>query len=803
MADELKARLSVDTSQFRTGMADAATSTRTLQDASKELAVALKDLASAEEELGPAIQNGSQQAVGILQEYRANVASLRAEVASLSATEEEETVTLKNALSARMMATAELRLAEGGFQGLNRAAAAYLTTLPGVAAAAEAAFAIAGPLAVIAILGQLVHAIDGVIEDYRSLSDAARQAAIDQAAAAAHGYVTVESKVGWFSMERIARTWKEITGNPDAQNAIQSAGGSDVTLRTVAGVERQNANQTAVLRSQNELNEAGLKGSALAKQKRADIQAEIDLLNKQSNALADVQYASQQVIRNQDSTQNQVKFAQQQITDAIEARETLNARRQALENHKKAEAKIETADTQKGDSKLARGQMQEAEERFAELNTKLPEEAIAFWRQYVDLFRGEGENATSEYTAALNKLNHFTEEFDKGLGKRSEVVKKFEEQQAKLADLKPPNLDNKWILAINEDLTKSGPRWNEYAAAVAKSAEISAQNAAAMQKEQIAIQQADGALSPLHARMQLAAIDAEEYRRKLDALNEQLARLKKEGADLLPGSEGYSKNQTQQAQLQNQILGVQGQAQISGAQNSEAIAKQMAQPYITAANDIQNAFTKAFTEVAMRQKSWQQAMAQSLVSLELSAAQAAEKWLMKWVDAEILSLAKHVLTNQQKVAADAATDAQTTTAAAAAASARQAIVTSVDVAEVLSYAAVAAAAAAAAAAPGGPPAMAAAATAAYAEVSAYAPLAAFDVGTNYVPKTGIAMIHEGERIIPKADNRQLMSALGNGGGSRITHVRSNITNNYNQPGRMPTGREQAAGVRDALRRGHL
>lgn len=32
----------------------------------------------------------------------------------------------------------------------------------------------------------------------------------------------------------------------------------------------------------------------------------------------------------------------------------------------------------------------------------------------------------------------------------------------------------------------------------------------------------------------------------------------------------------------------------------------------------------------------------------------------------------------------------------------------------------------------------------------------FDVGTNYVPSDGLAMIHQGERIIPAADNQQLM-----------------------------------------------
>lgn len=41
----------------------------------------------------------------------------------------------------------------------------------------------------------------------------------------------------------------------------------------------------------------------------------------------------------------------------------------------------------------------------------------------------------------------------------------------------------------------------------------------------------------------------------------------------------------------------------------------------------------------------------------------------------------------------------------------------------------------------------------------YAAMASLDTGTNYVPSDMVAQIHEGERIIPKADNAALMGAL--------------------------------------------
>jgi hypothetical protein len=57
----------------------------------------------------------------------------------------------------------------------------------------------------------------------------------------------------------------------------------------------------------------------------------------------------------------------------------------------------------------------------------------------------------------------------------------------------------------------------------------------------------------------------------------------------------------------------------------------------------------------------------------------------------------------------------------------------------------------------------------FAAVAAFDSLTSFDVGTNYVPNNMVAQIHQGERIIPAADNRDLMNSMNNGtgGGSDI------------------------------------
>lgn len=53
-------------------------------------------------------------------------------------------------------------------------------------------------------------------------------------------------------------------------------------------------------------------------------------------------------------------------------------------------------------------------------------------------------------------------------------------------------------------------------------------------------------------------------------------------------------------------------------------------------------------------------------------------------------------------------------------------------------------------------------------------MASLDVGTNYVPSDMIAQIHEGERIIPAADNASLIEAVRSGGGGSAPIVHFNI-----------------------------
>jgi len=100
-----------------------------------------------------------------------------------------------------------------------------------------------------------------------------------------------------------------------------------------------------------------------------------------------------------------------------------------------------------------------------------------------------------------------------------------------------------------------------------------------------------------------------------------------------------------------------------------------------------------------------------------------------------------------------------------------AITSATDVAEASSYAAVAAAATLAyysSFAPEIAPAMAAIQ---FGIGMGWAGLAAFETGTPYVPNTGVALVHKGERILSEPDNRAISKAVaggGSGGGGNTT-----------------------------------
>ena len=285
-----------------------------------------------------------------------------------------------------------------------------------------------------------------------------------------------------------------------------------------------------------------------------------------------------------------------------------------------------------------------------------------------------------------------------------------------------------------------------------KGSEIQDQVSASLQEAELHYELATGGVTRLGAAHQEAAIRAAEYKEKLDQLDAAIAQVQS-NYELSPEQRAI---QTQQ--LQNQRDQVAGQGQVAAIQDQTQIAQQASQPWVSAANQVSDAWIGAFNKILVGGRESWRAAALAGEQMTMALIGDAEKYLQKKIENYILEKVFHVQTEAAKVAATTSANATAATSTAAA-----------NVAMAESYAAVAAAAAAAATAAipiVGPELAPAAAAATYADTSAYAALAAFDTGTSFVPRDGIAMIHQGETILPPPQADVLRDALSGGRGSQ-------------------------------------
>src|SRR6202012_2207367 len=90
------------------------------------------------------------------------------------------------------------------------------------------------------------------------------------------------------------------------------------------------------------------------------------------------------------------------------------------------------------------------------------------------------------------------------------------------------------------------------------------------------------------------------------------------------------------------------------------------------------------------------------------------------------------------------------------------------------------------------------AAAAFAGVEALGVLASFEVGTNYVPRTGPYQLHEGEAVVPKQYN----PAAGGAGGGNTFHLHQTIVGGP-QHSAADIGKMAVNGVQSFVRRMNL
>ncbi|MFP5236983.1 MAG: hypothetical protein ACLGSD_13860 [Acidobacteriota bacterium] len=388
-------------------------------------------------------------------------------------------------------------------------------------------------------------------------------------------------------------------------------------------------------------------------------------------------------------------------------------------------------------------------------------EGMAFWEQYLTTFKAGSEQAKH----VMEQYVRAQEQFHKQLQTIVKAEKKSDDQNIHMEGLGTGL--NKWIASQYDNVLQTGQAWKQYHSELEKASDIQSTAAANIRIAQVRAAEASGAITKLGADQKIAAIHAEEYRAKLAALNGELQRLKNEAAANTAAGVSNSKNAAQQQQITNQIAQVQGQAQVSGISDQSAISQQIANPYIQAFDQIDSRWLELQNNMLYSTRFLGQQFARMGQELLVSIVDNMEKAALVYAEKELMMLLVH----QQTTAAKTAITAQ-------GAAASQAI-TSVSAMKEIGSAAATAAAKAWKALAGipvvGPELGAVAAAATFAGVLAFRSMAAFEAGTGYVPRDGVAMLHEGEAVIPAPTMSELRGTSG-GGDLHIHNV-----NNVNAP----------------------
>jgi hypothetical protein len=813
----------VDISGIQDGMKEAqatvSESTSEMQSAYERLASATSEYATTQANLRKAVSDvvtgqtkNAQATQSLIEPLTAQAAATRAlqdAKAALIAIEAEETEGVRNGMSARMAATAEMRVFEGSIQGSSRAAGAFLSMLPGVGQAMQMAFPVFGAVALIGVLAQVASSVGDVITAYKNLDGEAIKASTDAIIA---GEKIVSIKPEKFSANTFAR-WTE--GAP-SQQAI-SVDQASPKLKEIQYARELADAQAAV-------NEQGKTGVALQQQKIADAQKDLQYA-QQAKAQADAlvkSYKDQLEAKIQITTEGnanlgiqdqtttvqkisdpkQIDAITQQLKTAVQAADefghSIDMMKVKLQG---AEIKLPSVED-KGDASAARKAAEEAR-KAAEAKRAADEAAIQADRQYLDemksLHATTAEDEANYWMGVAMTAKSGSKEYTTAIDEANKSLGRYQQETAELSQHVGQQLRETWDAAQKaaEEATK---KQQELASASAEAAErmVSAQQGAAnaVAEANLRAGEASGGIRRVAAAEEQARLHAQAYREELQRLDAELTKVAQD-ASLTP-----QQRTQQQGQLQAQKVQVQGQAQATGITDQANVQQQIAQPYMQAFQQINQSWMQVQNQMMFSTRNVGLMFAKMGQQIFISIVDSMEKAVLVAAEHDLMMVAFHQAANQAKVTSDGVAAAQSeaissgsmmkklvmeivgifhhtaantakttsdvTSAAVSASTASAANVLSAE-----SYAAVAgvAAMASAAAIPVVGWAMApGVGMGVYSAAAALGAMAAFEDGTGYVPRDGVAMLHEGEAVVPAPTMDQLRGSNGSGGDVTINHT---------------------------------
>ncbi|WP_158792443.1 hypothetical protein [Granulicella sp. L60] len=646
---------------------------------------------------------------------------------AMADSEERVATATRGAISARMAANTELRLFEGNMQGSTRAAGALLSMIPGLGEAMQTAFVAFGALALIEVLAQvgeklysLEQAWDSVAQAEKRASDEAgkvidsMQAAVDRASVAARDLIeNTQGHVGAlkFDLEHL-----RLTVNRDDVSKITDAENKVKSLqaRVAAGTSTVASGTVA-----------GPGGAAVVGSKQVvsdDARAAQAAMANATNELATARI-------NLKADTDQLSVAEIQLKEAQQPKDTSN---KAASEHLRA---------------LEAGLVQQEL-----VNGKSAANEAAYWSQYVSTFSA----GSSQYDAVAQKLLSAKQRVSEEFGRDAIRQVESDAQSAASSEKLGEEL-TKTYLDISKQQEEAAKTQAEFDAETRKIQESEAENAASLRLAGIAAAEAEGGISKLAAAQQIAAVHAQEYTDKLKALQAQLDAVNSEQPT---DQKGVNQQESQGAGIQQQMTQVQGQAAVSKSNDTTKVAQAQMQPYLNAINQVnqswlttQNALINGTERVGL-------AFAKMGQSLVLSAIDGLEKLAVKSLTTELLMRSQRTATVATNTATDASGSAASLAIAQSATASQK--LSAAELAFTNTYATVS----------GWP--VVGPVLAPVLAAGAFAAVAAFEDGSGYIPRTGMAILHQGEAVIPAPTMNELRGSSV--GGDPLTINQNNHFN---------------------------
>lgn len=357
-------------------------------------------------------------------------------------------------------------------------------------------------------------------------------------------------------------------------------------------------------------------------------------------------------------------------------------------------------------------------------------DAAAFWEKHVDTFK----TAPAELKVVLDNITQYQEENHERLRqihkKVSDDLQKSNEEDA--AELAKMQEIGKGILQAQFIQQEKYAQAHDQVVAAKTEGAIKIEEANVQRQKSLAL------ITALSAARQMQALHNREYQASLEVLDREEKRIQDSNA---PDKD----SQLEKIKLQRVKLDVQHD--IKKGKDQEAIAQALTAPYIQASRLITNSLDQAFNGWLRGSETFSRATQHLWQNMAMGAIESLEKIGQKQLEMWILSTVQH----KQQASEDAEVDAKGAAIKGWKAGWDMPFPLNLFMA----------------------PALAAEA------LSGGLQMASFDIGTAYVPRTGVAMIHEGERIFTAADNKALMQMMIGDGKNNSDTLHVNHTVNMN------------------------